>query len=221
MATNTVRTIQHQVYEIIKNNISTGVYKPNQRLQEINIAAELNVSRSPIREAFRELTAEGLLKTVPNKGVYVKEFFAKDFREIFEVRLLLESYAIQKLNDQALAAMEAELDEAERRLSSAYKTRDVERYAAADSNFHQLLVESCGNELLIANYRRTITMVRHSIQNALRVPDRFSGSEQEHAEVISLLRKRRYAEAAQANAVHLDNTCNALITEIFGSDQLV
>ena len=133
----------------------------------------------------------------------------------------MESYAIQKLNDETLAAMETDLEEAARRLSSAYKARDIERYATADSDFHQLLVESCGNDLLITNYRRTITMVRHSIHYALRVPDRFSGSEREHAEVVSLLRQHRYAEATQANAAHLNSTCDVLIKEIFEKDQLV
>ncbi|MBQ1264241.1 MAG: GntR family transcriptional regulator [Oscillospiraceae bacterium] len=216
MATNAVRTIQHQVYEIIKANISAGIYKPNQRLQEIDIATELNVSRSPVREAFRELTAEGLLEAFPNKGVYVKEFSEQDFREIFELRLVFETHAIRKLNESAMEALEPALDEAERRLRNAYKNRDTEAYAKADGDFHKLLVEGCGNNLLIANYRRTITMVRHSIHYALRAPDRFGGSEREHGEIFELLRQRRYKEAAQANGAHLINTCDALIEQAFG-----
>ena len=68
-----VSTIRTQVYDIIKQNICDGVYTPGQRLQETELAASLHVSRSPIREALRQLASDGLVEEFPNRGVFVKE----------------------------------------------------------------------------------------------------------------------------------------------------
>lgn len=210
-----IKTIQSQVYEIIKGNISAGVYRPNQRLQEIEIANELSVSRSPVREAFRELTAEGLLVALPNKGVYVKEFSQKDFREIFELRMLMENYAIRKMTPETVDKLRENFDKVCKKMKYALDTHDIPLYINADTELHQMLVSSSGNELLFSTYRRTITMVGHSISNALRAPERMAGSDVEHMEIVSLLMQYEFEKAAQANEVHLERTYQALITEIF------
>lgn len=81
-------TIQAQVYNILKQNICDGVYKPGQRLLETEVAASLKVSRSPVREAMRKLATEGLVKEFPNRGVFVRQFSDEDIDHIFEVRIL-------------------------------------------------------------------------------------------------------------------------------------
>ena len=71
-AKRTITTMREQVYQILRDNICRGVYAPGTRLQELDIAESLDVSRSPVREALRQLAADGLLLEIPNKGVYVK-----------------------------------------------------------------------------------------------------------------------------------------------------
>ena len=93
-AKRTITTMREQVYQILRDNICRGVYAPGTRLQELDIAESLDVSRSPVREALRQLAADGLLLEIPNKGVYVKEFTSKDIEEIFDLRVMLEAYAI-------------------------------------------------------------------------------------------------------------------------------
>lgn len=66
--------MSHQVYQILKDEIISGVYQPNDWLQEKDLAAKLNVSRSPVREALRQLAADGLVREVPNKGMFVRAF---------------------------------------------------------------------------------------------------------------------------------------------------
>ena len=98
-----VNTIREQVYEIIKNNITSGVYPSGKWLQEMEIANELNVSRSPVREALRQLGADGLVVEVPNKGVYVREFTKELMEDILEARLAIENYAIIRISSQLTA----------------------------------------------------------------------------------------------------------------------
>ena len=90
-----IMTMKHQIYQILKKEICDGNFPPGQWLQEKELAEKLNVSRSPVREALKQLVDEGLAIEYPNKGVFVKEFTVKDIEEIYEVRILLESYAIK------------------------------------------------------------------------------------------------------------------------------
>ena len=92
-----VNTISHQIYSIIKKAIVSGEYAPGFWLQEVELSKELGVSRSPVREALKQLSADGLVKEIPNKGTFVREFTQKEIIEIYEIRELLESYAILNL----------------------------------------------------------------------------------------------------------------------------
>ena len=79
-----IKTIRNQVYQILKDDICEGRFAPGQWLQENELAERLCVSRSPIREALRQLASDGLVVEIPNKGVFVKEFTARDIEEIFD-----------------------------------------------------------------------------------------------------------------------------------------
>ena len=99
-----IKTIRNQVYQILKDDICEGRFAPGQWLQENELAERLCVSRSPIREALRQLASDGLVVEIPNKGVFVKEFTARDIEEIFDLRVLLEDYAISKLQHHLTTA---------------------------------------------------------------------------------------------------------------------
>ena len=90
--------------QILKDDICEGRFAPGQWLQENELAERLCVSRSPIREALRQLASDGLVVEIPNKGVFVKEFTARDIEEIFDLRVLLEDYAISKLQHHLTTA---------------------------------------------------------------------------------------------------------------------
>ena len=90
-----IQTIADQVYSILKKNICEGQYPPGFWLQENELCEQLGVSRSPVREALRRLVSDGLVISIPNKGTFVKEFTCKDIDEIFDMRVMLEGYAIR------------------------------------------------------------------------------------------------------------------------------
>ena len=96
MSDQSVQTIRSQIYKILRNSLWRGEFTPGQRLQEVDLATQLHVSRSPVREALRQLASDGLVIEIPNKGVYVKKFTTQDIDEIFDVRVMLESYAIRR-----------------------------------------------------------------------------------------------------------------------------
>src|SRR5690554_6177336 len=99
-------TIQEQVYNRIKQNILSETYPQGYHLQEKELAAELGVSRSPVREALKSLSAEGLTESVPHKGVIVKILTEKEICEIYELRAILEYAALENtikvMNNEAI-----------------------------------------------------------------------------------------------------------------------
>lgn len=108
-------TLSIQVYNAMKQRIITGEYSPSTKLTEQWVAKELSVSPTPVREAFRRLTAEGFLENAPYKGVIVKEYSYRDIKEAYLVRaklmLLVIELIIQKCSDEELISLEKLLDE--------------------------------------------------------------------------------------------------------------
>ena len=115
--TGPIQTISDQVYSILRRKICEGEYAPGSWLQEVDLCDQLGVSRSPVREALRRLVSDGLVINIPNKGTFVKEFTCKDIDEIFDMRVLLEGYAIlrshQNLTSQRIETLLAILREME------------------------------------------------------------------------------------------------------------
>ena len=105
-----VKTISRQVYQILKEEITSGVYKPNDWLQEKELADRLQVSRSPIREALRQLAADGLAVEIPNKGMFVRSFSLKEIMEIYEIRRMMESSALRSLKGKLTKEMKQTLE---------------------------------------------------------------------------------------------------------------
>ena len=144
----TITTIREQVYRILRDDICQGVYAPGTRLQEVELAENLNVSRSPVREALRQLAADGLLLEIPNKGVYIKEFTVKDIEEIYDLRVMLESYGILH-SDGHITSMRRErllglLTEMENYLEKG----DLRSYTSVDERLHNHIVHLGDNSLI-------------------------------------------------------------------------
>ncbi|MBC7077623.1 MAG: GntR family transcriptional regulator, partial [Synergistales bacterium] len=85
------------VYQKIRDAIVTGLIKPGEKLSEVELADKLAVSRTPVREAIRQLTQSGLVELIPRKGAYVRKLTAEDISDFYDVRLALELLAIERL----------------------------------------------------------------------------------------------------------------------------
>ena len=93
-------TIKDRVYDVLRQEIMDGKLRPGDKIVEQNIADRLNVSRSPVREAVKQLIGDGLLLCIPNKGAFVKPLSFKEVQDSNEVRILLEMYAINHINEK-------------------------------------------------------------------------------------------------------------------------
>ena len=199
------KPLRELVLDAIRQAIIEGDLKPRERLMEIQLAEELGVSRTPIREALRKLELEGFIVMIPRKGAYVADISFKDIADVYEIRAALEGLAA------ALAAeriTDEELEEMERLLvgkAEAIAQNDMEKLVDVDTRFHELIYQASRNERLfniINNLREQIQRCRTT---SLSVPGRMQQSLQEHRIITEAIQSRDTQYARQVAQEHIEN----------------
>ena len=156
-------SLSARVYNHIRDGILAGTFAKGDELKEKNIGDELGVSRTPVREALRQLELEGLVSIIPNKGAFVEGVSTDDIRDIYEIRALLEGlcarWAATRISDELMAAMEENiyLTEFHEKKGNAKKLLEL------DNRFHELLYEAGGSKELmrvLKDYHEYVGRVR-------------------------------------------------------------
>jgi DNA-binding GntR family transcriptional regulator len=149
-----------QVSHILTEAILEGVLKGGDQLTEVELQKQFGISRSPLREAFRDLEKKGLVVIVPRKGTFVKKVTRKDIEENFPVRSVLEGLAAKeahpKMTGQIIEGLAQVLD----KMETAVKKDDAKAYWENHLKFHDIFIKATGNEVLI-NILKTLRM--HSL----------------------------------------------------------
>lgn len=200
-------SLAEQTYDFIKENIVSLRYPPGSPLLENQLAKQLGISRSPMREALARLEREGFVEIVPWKGARVTEITPKYVTELYQVRASLEGtaarLAISRLDRGRLMAMKRTMDE----LATSVDAGDMTAFYQHEVPFHDLYVAGCGNDLLLrtlVGMRDHLTRVRNYL-SATRIPGHEAASFREHQVALEafLSGDGDAAEAAVRN--HLDN----------------
>lgn len=143
-------SLRDSTYAELRRRIVTLAYQPGERLVERDLAAELQVSRIPLREALQQLQSDGLVVLVPRQGAIVAPFTADDVRDLFDVRESLEVLAVRLAATRAAEPGLARLREQMALAEAAIARGDDPETAAANSGFHRVLVDMAANPLLSA-----------------------------------------------------------------------
>lgn len=142
-------SLAEQAYLRLKDGVLNSTYPPGFTATEAEIAAQLAMSRTPLREALLRLQAEGLIEVTPRHGLRVLPLYPADLREIYELLGCLEATAAEMLARRRLPADSSEfleLEEVNERMKLALEQGDRRAWAEMDERFHRRLVEQCGNE---------------------------------------------------------------------------
>ena len=153
------RPLRELVYEELKHRILIGDIHPGTRMMEVELANELGVSRTPIREAIRNLEKEGLVTIEPRRGAYASKLAMKDVIDILEVRQELEGFAASLAAGRMTKEHKEKLENINNIYKSAVDAGSTEEMVRLDSDFHRLIVESCGNPVLL----RMITQLQEMV----------------------------------------------------------
>lgn len=190
-----------RVYRMLREGIRGGTYRPGQRLREVQLAAELATSRTPVREAIRRLEADRLVESVPGRGYAVTQLDESRIRELYQFRAALEGAAAE------LAALQAtELD-----LSTLAATLDAMRAAADDApraaalnrRFHQAIYDAARNAFLNQAIQAMSDVMALLPGTTYRQPGRVEQVVREHELVLAAIRRRDPMAASAAMRAHI------------------
>lgn len=207
------RPLREIVYEELKREILVGEIAPGTRMMEIELADEMGVSRTPVREAIRKLEKEGLVTIEPRKGAYASDVSIKDMVDVLEVREDLEAMAAamaaQKVNeDEKKALIEATLEYKE--AVESERTEDIIR---CDEKFHQLIVNCSGNKTLVQLFSQVQEL---ALRFRYLYYDDFSRYERmpmEHREIEEAILSGDYEKARVAAGEHVKKLKQFVIDE--------
>ncbi len=143
------KPLREIVFEHLRNSIINGELKPEERLMELQLAEQLGVSRTPIREAIRKLELEGLVEMIPRKGAYVADLSVKDVLDVLEVRRFLEGLAARLAAERMIEDDIKELHGILEEFDVALKNDDKEGMIESDNKFHERIIQGSGNKKLI------------------------------------------------------------------------
>jgi DNA-binding GntR family transcriptional regulator len=207
------RGLADGVINSLRTAILHGYFKPGEKLDQDQIALELKVSRTPIREALKVLEAEGFIEIQSYRGAFVKSISAQDIRAVYEVRWLLEAEVARQacpfLPDDVITDLEKVLLDNEYELSA-----DQELAAfSQDVKLHETLIEFSSNDLikeLLHNLNHRIERVRYFAMHQPR--SYLEESLQEHSIIVSALRQRNADGAGDAMRKHLQKSAERIAT---------
>lgn len=177
------------IYERIETQIAEGQYKDGERLDEATLAKEFGVSRTPLREALRLLSANGLVEFIPNRGTFVRQPDLVRLIEMFEVMAELEAWCARLAASRMTTAQIILLRQAAASCEAALNTQDSRAYYVHNARFHNLIYDASGNRFLAEETRNMQRRLRPFRQAQLFVSDRLSQSMKEHRTILAALEK--------------------------------
>ncbi|MCI9174552.1 MAG: GntR family transcriptional regulator [Lachnospiraceae bacterium] len=209
-------SLGQQVFQKIREEILNGAYVKGKELKETVIGEELGVSRTPVREALRQLELEGLITIIPNKGAFVVGFSGQDIRDIYEMRLALESLCAGKA---AVSAGRIQIERMEEILYLAdfhFSKGHMEQMTALDDKFHGLLYEAGKSKVLehaLKTYHHYLGRAR---KLSLTNQERARQSNREHWQILEAVREQNAEKAKEAASLHISSAIQNM--ETYGWD---
>jgi len=203
------RRLSEHVYTIILQAIADHRIRPGERLVLDELAAQLNVSRTPIRDALSRLTAEGLVQPRGRRGLYMTSLSAKELTNLYELRRMCELFAVEKGAASAPSEIIDQMEAAAEGFARLARSDDLSArvsYTLKDREFHRLLV-SLGRNPALSEFFERLSIHTHSLRAGLGpdAPGVPRANQLEHAAILKALRERDTAAAVEATRTHLIN----------------
>ncbi|MCR5511257.1 DNA-binding transcriptional regulator, GntR family [Lachnospiraceae bacterium XBB2008] len=203
-------SLRGRVYNRLREDILSGKLKENEELREISIGEELGVSRTPVREAFRQLELEGLITIIPNKGAFVTGITGKDVKDIYMIRSHLEGLcarlACDHITEEQLEEMEENIYLGEFHASKGH----MDQMAELDNRFHELLYEACDSKMLenlLKDYHQYVIRIRKKTLST----SRGTVSNEEHRAIMEAIKSHDLKQAEKLANLHINNAYQNMV----------
>lgn len=208
------KPLRDVVVESIRQAIISGQFPPGMRLMELQLAEEMGVSRTPVREAIRKMELEGLVVMIPRRGAYVADISIKDINEVYEVRTALDvlsaGLAAERIDKSEIQEMRELLAEE----AALVEVKDYPKIIDNDTAFHDVIYCASGNTRcmnIISNLREQITAIRG---RSMPYPGRVEIMLKEHRAIFDAIAAGKVEKAQEAVRTHMENAEQTLLKVI-------
>lgn len=213
------KPLRDVVFDNIRNAILDGTLSPGKRLMEIQLAEQLGVSRTPVREAIRKLELEGLVIMVPRKGAYVASISKKELLDILELRIGLEAMAARLAADRISDDEIKILEDISMKLEESIEKNNLEDMMKYDEQFHSFIFETSGNVRL----QSIMASMWEPVYNKFRLKYMSDYSSavnivEEHKNIVKALKKGDKDLAEKLAKVHIETSEQFMIDNLMQED---
>lgn len=207
---NAYLPLRDVVFNTLREAILKGELKPGERLMELQLAAKLGVSRTPIREAIRMLEQEGLAVTIPRKGAEVARMTEKDMEDVLEIREALDELASKIACTRMTEDQLKQLETIKESFVESTRSHDVKRIAEADVSFHDVIYEATGNPKLVSMLNNLREQIYRYRVEYLKEEKNYPTLIEEHEAIVEALYARNQDEVVRAMHTHIENQASAV-----------
>lgn len=212
---NDYELLSKKVYRILKERIIKGDLAQGSRLFEAEIAKQLGVSRTPVREAIRELAANGFVEMSPNQGVVISNISIEDIQEVLQLRSVLEGLAAKLVATKITKEKIKELENFNKNMEKFISKDDILNFIKESEKFHGLILNICGNNRLIRIRKNLDEQIYRYRSISLNIPGRLKHALEEHKKITEALKQGDLLKAEELSKMHIENELkNVLSHEI-------
>jgi DNA-binding GntR family transcriptional regulator len=201
------RVLADWVTASLREAIFNGYFEPGEKLDQDRIAEELEVSRTPVREAMRRLESEGFVEVRPHYGAFIAKVSRQDIREVYEIRRVLEAEVVRQVTPLIPESVLDELDRSLTETQAQFEAGDSAKHFESDVYFHETIANFVENRLLkevIDGLTNRVSVVRRFAE--LQPGPHLVESFKEHRALLQSIRQRDAEEAAALIRVHLERS---------------
>ena len=208
-------SISDQVFENLERDILSGKYERGEILTEMKLSESLGVSRTPIREAFRQLESEGLIEKIPNRGAFVVGLSNRDISDLFDLRLLFEvqavEWAIQRMTDEEISSLREIIE-----FMEFYTVKnDIDKVLQFNSNFHNTIYVGTQDRMLQKTLAAYQTYLKHSAPPRTFTGDYLDTILKEHKAIFEAFESRNVAAGRIAMQHHMNESKKRRMSKFF------
>ena len=194
------------LYEELQKGILSGSIPDGSKLTENAVCKEYNVSRTPVREAFRQLEVDGLIRSVPNRGAFVTGLTKRDISDLFDLRILFEvqavEWAIKRMSSEDIDRLAESLE-----FMEFYTLKeDVEKVLSFNSQFHNIICEGTGNRMIQRTLAIYHTYLKYSAPHKTYNEDSLKAILEEHKAIFEAFETKNAAAGRKAMEYHMEQS---------------
>jgi len=189
------QTLREKILETIRESILKGQLKPGEKVAEPELAERFGISRTPIREAFRQLESEGYLTVIPRKGAVVTALSERAVEEFYAIKSILEGYAAQMAAENMSEKDIEKLEQINQKLQELADEGDIKSFFRVHNEFHEVFIRAAGNEKLLELINQLMMKFNRFRLASLSLPGRMEISVKEHEKIIRAFKRKDGTQA--------------------------